>query len=172
MSLKYSPRTGETASNNDVEDGMSDQLNPRILVVDDWHDTADSLAGLFTLWGYDAEACYSGPVALEVARTYLPQVIVLDVGMPGMDGFQVALGLRQMHGLETTIIGVTGYTGEACRASARDAGFDYCLDKPVEMNALRALIGRLAPLMGDTGRLSRGTLTANAGRLRRELFAC
>ncbi len=145
-----------------------DQPNIRILVVDDWCDTADSLAALLTLWGYDAEACYDGVSALRVARQYRPHVVLLDVGMPGMDGFQVALGLRALPGLQPHIIGITGYADKACQASARDAGFDHCLVKPVEIESLRDLIGRFTRALGD--RPYRGVLTANGGRARRELF--
>src|SRR5579883_2092683 len=102
---------------------MSSRINPRVLVVDDSWDTADSLAQLLTLWGYDAEAGYGGAAALEAARTYRPDVVVLDVAMPSMDGFQVAVALRQMPGLEgITVIGLTGYGNEACQTAAREAG--------------------------------------------------
>jgi CheY-like chemotaxis protein len=144
--------------------------NPRILVVDDCRDNADSLAQLLTLWGYDAEACYGGAEALEVARTYRPDVVVLDVGMPGLDGFRVAPGLREMPGMAgTIIIGLTGYSGEACQVSARAAGFDYCLVKPVELSFLRELIGGVVLPLEEFRR--GGALTADGGRTRKELFA-
>jgi CheY-like chemotaxis protein len=150
---------------------MVDQISSRILVVDDWCDTADSLAELLTLWGYDARACYDGKTALELAPAYQPNVVVLDVGMPGMNGFQVALRLRQMHDLETTIIGVSGYTGKACQASARDAGFHQCLAKPVEMKSFRELVRRIAPLPLQVGRPMRGRLTTDGARTQRHLVA-
>jgi CheY-like chemotaxis protein len=146
-----------------------DQSNPRILVVDDWHDTADSLAAVLTLWGYDAEACYDGPEALKIARAYEPYIVLLDIGMPRMDGFQVALALRSIPGLRTTIIGISGYGGKVCQGSARDAGFDDYLVKPVEIEHLREVIERVAIPAGD--RSSCGVLTANGGRMRRMLFA-
>jgi CheY-like chemotaxis protein len=149
---------------------MSIRSNPRVLVVDDWRDAADSLAQLLTLWGYDAEACYGGVAALAVARTYRPDVVLLDVGMPGLDGFQVALGLREMPGLAgTTIVGLTGYSDEDCQISALEAGFDHCLLKPVELPRLRELIGGVVLPLGEFRR--GGALTADGGRTRREVFA-
>jgi len=149
---------------------MSSRINPRVLVVDDSWDTADSLAQLLTLWGYDAEAGYGGAAALEAARTYRPDVVVLDVAMPSMDGFQVAVALRQMPGLEgITVIGLTGYGNEACQTAAREAGFDHCLVKPAEIEVLRELIGSVAyPVEGFR---RRGALTADGGRTRRQAFA-
>jgi two-component system, sensor histidine kinase len=151
---------------------MSDRSNPRVLVVDDSCDTADSLAELLTFWGYDAEACYDGAAALEVARLYLPNVVLLDVAMPGMDGFQVALGLRKVPGLANAmIIGISGYTSAAYRVRAGDAGFDLCLVKPVEIDSFRELIGRIASPAAEAGTRRRGVITANGGRHLRNLFA-
>jgi DNA-binding response OmpR family regulator len=153
---------------------MSSEVNNRILVVDDCRDAADTLSELMTLWGYDAEACYDGLAALKVARTYRPRVVLLDVAMPGVDGFKVCLGLREITELaETTVIGITGYSEEACQISARDAGFDHCLVKPVEIQQLRGLIGRLVTPVSEsrTARPCRGVLTADGGRTHRPLFA-
>jgi DNA-binding response OmpR family regulator len=140
--------------------------NPRILVVDDWHDTADSLATILTLWGYDAEACYSGVEALKIARDYQPYIVLLDVGMPYMDGFQVARALRIMPGIQTTIIGVSGYADQARQISGREAGFDHYMVKPMQIEVLRELIQAIAVPIAE-----RGLLTANGGRVRREVFA-
>jgi CheY-like chemotaxis protein len=144
--------------------------NPRVLVVDDCRDSADCLAELLAFWGYDAEACYGGAAALEVARTYRPDVVVLDVATPGLDGFQVALGLREMQGLVgTTIVGFSGYSDEDCLISALGTEFDHCLLKPVELPRLRELLGGIVLPLVELPR--RGTLTADRGRTRKELFA-
>jgi CheY-like chemotaxis protein len=149
---------------------MANQSNPRILVVGDWRDAADGLAQLLTLWGYDAEVCH-GEAALEVARIYRPDVVLLDVGMPGGDGLQVALGLRAMPELTGAIIvGLTGYSGKDCHTSAREASFGHRLLKPMELPYLRELIGAIALPRVEAAR-PRGVLTADGGRTRRELFA-
>lgn len=102
-------------SYNEVVGSMSSLGSRRMLVVDDCTDAADSLSELLTLWGYNAEACYDRAAALETARAYRPRVVLLDVSLPGVDGFQVALGLRVMPELaETTVNWVTGYADEAC----------------------------------------------------------
>jgi two-component system CheB/CheR fusion protein len=110
-------------------------------VVDDVADSADMMTLLIRLWGYDVEACYGGVAALNVARSYRPQVVLLDIGMAGMDGFQVALGLREMSALAgTVVIGISGHAGEACRARALAAGFDHYLVKPEDPVHLRELL--------------------------------
>jgi CheY-like chemotaxis protein len=120
---------------------MKDRSNPRILVVDDWHDTADSMASLLSMWGYVTRACYDGLTALAIALDYQPHVILLDVAMPRMDGFKVAGRLRNMPELEgVAVIGITGYGSLAWQASALNAGFDYCLMKPVEIDYIKGLI--------------------------------
>lgn len=125
---------------------------PRALVVDDVADTADSMSILLRLWGYRTKVCYGGVDALEVARSYRPQVVLLDVGMPGADGFQVAVGLRAMPGLEDTVVlGVSGHTGAVCRDLGVAAGFDQYLVKPVDPLYLQGLLARVVPLGRRSG---------------------
>jgi DNA-binding response OmpR family regulator len=138
----------------------------RALVVDDVADTADSLALLLRLWGYHAQICYGGAAALEVARSYRPHVVLLDIGLPGMDGFEVALRLREMPGLEDTVlIGISGHSGESHCVHAREAGFDHYLIKPEDPVHLRMLLTRTVrstasrtpeelPLRGPTARVT------------------
>jgi CheY-like chemotaxis protein len=114
---------------------------PRVLVVDDLADEADTLATALRLWRYDAEGCPAGTLALEIARTYRPHVALLDITMPGMSGVEVARCLREEPALvNTLIIGVGGYGDKACRA--RVEGFDHYLLKPVDLDRLQELIGR------------------------------
>jgi CheY-like chemotaxis protein len=120
---------------------MPNGNDPRALVVDDVADAADILTMLLSMWGYNTKVCYGGVAALELARTHRPQVVLLDIGMPGTDGFKVARGLREMPGLEDTVlIGISGYTDEACRARALDSGFDHYLVKPEEPAHLKMLL--------------------------------
>ena len=119
-----------------------DATRPYILVVDDLPDAADSLAELITLWGYDAEPLYCGAAALEAARTRRPAAVLLDLGMPRMDGFQVALRLRGLPACGATpVVAVTGH--EALVLQAREVGIDHYLVKPVDLNLLQELLGRL-----------------------------
>jgi two-component system OmpR family response regulator len=119
---------------------------PRILVVDDLADAADGLAMLLEVWGYAAAVCYDGPAALETVRTYRPRAVLLDIGMPGMDGFQVAQHLRDQPVLaNTVIIGRSAYTEEVYRRRARQVGFDHYLVKPVDLDYLRTLLDGAAP---------------------------
>jgi DNA-binding response OmpR family regulator len=112
-----------------------------ILVVDDGVDTADSFALLFRLWGFDALACYDGESALEAARACPPQVVLLDLAMPRMDGFRLARLLREeARCSETALIAVTGLSDAASHARAREATIEHYLLKPPDLDALRALL--------------------------------
>jgi len=113
----------------------------RVLVVDDSHDTADSMAQLLGMWGHHAEACYNGPTAIQTARTFQPHVVLVDVSMPGMDGFQFARKLRsQPESQHALLIAVTGCSDEACRSRAGELGFVQYLVKPIELDTLRGLL--------------------------------
>jgi two-component system, OmpR family, response regulator len=134
---------------------MSHRRSSRILVVDNYDDVADSLALLVRLWGYDAEVCYDGPPVLEAALAYLPQIVLLDIGLPGMDGFQVARCLRnRLEFVNLVIIGISGYGHESHRLRALADGFDHYLLKPVELDELQGLLSQapgraeLVPLRG------------------------
>jgi len=114
----------------------------RILVVDDNVDAADSLATLLRLYGYQVRAAYGGASGLEAAEQHQPQVILLDIGLPGLDGYEVATRLRRHPTLAgVTLIALTGYGQEEDRRKTHDAGFDHHLVKPVDLNELTNLLG-------------------------------
>jgi signal transduction histidine kinase len=118
----------------------------RILVVDDNRDAADSLALLLRLGGHEVGVAYSGEAALEVVRMTPPEVVLLDIGLPAMDGYEVARQLRVQHGSQLLLVAISGYGQEEDRARSQEAGFDEHLVKPVDPNAVRALLaGRTAP---------------------------
>lgn len=120
---------------------MVDGIRTRILVVDDSKDTADSLAMILGVWGHHAEACYRGGVALLTARTFQPHVVLLDIAMPGMDGFQVARRLReQPESRNAVLMALTGCTDEAYRSLAWELGFSKYLLKPTDLDELRDLL--------------------------------
>ena len=117
---------------------------PHILVVDDLPDAADSLAELLALWGYDVEARYGGATALASARVRPPGVVLLDLGMPRMDGFEFVARLRELPGgAQTAVVAVSGYTTEVCRARGRELGISHYLLKPADLAFLKELLGRL-----------------------------
>jgi len=125
---------------------MTRKTRPCILVVDDLEDAADSCAMLLEMWGYTAAVCYDGATALEAAQVFRPRVVLLDIGLPHMDGFQVAQRLREQPGFgNTVIIGITGHGEAAYHRRAHLAGFDHYLLKPVDLDHLQALLGRAAP---------------------------
>jgi len=113
----------------------------RILVVDDNVDAAESLAVLLRLEGHEVRTAPNGPAALAAAQAEPPEMVVLDLGMPGMDGFEVARRLRALPGTKgTLLVAMTGWAQEDDRRRCYEAGFDGHLPKPVEWEALRQLL--------------------------------
>jgi PAS domain S-box-containing protein len=113
----------------------------RVLVVDDNMDAAQSLSFMLGRWGYDVRVTYDGPRALEEAAAGRPDVVLLDIGMPGMDGYVVARRLREVAGNEKMVlVAVTGYGQDEDRFRALQAGFDYHLVKPVEPGEFKKLL--------------------------------
>jgi CheY-like chemotaxis protein len=113
----------------------------RVLVVDDWPDTAESMAVLLRLWGHDVRIAHDGPTALAVAALYRPNVVLLDVGLPGMDGYQVARRLRNDLRLRGTfLVSLTGYGQDSDLWRSREAGCNRHLLKPVDPEVLERLL--------------------------------
>jgi PAS domain S-box-containing protein len=120
----------------------SQTLEPRsrhVLVVDDNVDAADSLAELLRLEGHVAECAYGAGDALERAATFPAEVVLLDIGLPEMDGYEVARRLRA-EGAKATLVALTGYGQAEDVQRALDAGFDAHVTKPVELAALRRIL--------------------------------
>jgi PAS domain S-box-containing protein len=112
-----------------------------ILVVDDSTDAANSLALLLRTMGHQVQLAYGGESALELARTYRPDVAVLDLAMPGMDGFELARRLRREPGFaDLLLIALTGYGQEEDRRRTREAGFNVHFVKPADPSALEAVL--------------------------------
>lgn len=135
---------------------MPNGNTPRALVVDDVADAADMLTMLLRMWGYHTRVCYGGVAALELARIHRPHIVLLDIGMPGTDGFKVARGLREMAGMEgTVLIGISGYADECYRVRALASGFDHYLIKPEDPAHLKMLLNRSVSLTPsqDSGEL-------------------
>jgi CheY-like chemotaxis protein len=116
----------------------------RILVVDDHVDAAQSLALLLRRMGHDVQVVHDGHAALEAARLNRPQLVLLDLTMPGVDGYRVVERLRADPGFARVhFIAVSGSDGEDKRRRTREAGFTEHLVKPVNMDTLRKLLERL-----------------------------
>ncbi len=118
----------------------------RVLAVDDCPDTRATLLLLLRFWGHEARAVADGPSALEAAAEFLPDVILLDIGLPGLDGFRVARRLRQLPGLgKPLLVALTGLGAAADVGRALAAGCDRHLLKPVQTELLRELLRAEAP---------------------------
>ncbi len=131
---------------SDRADAMTNTVaNPlRILVVDDNVDAADSLGMMLSLTGQEIRVAYDGSTALSLAETFRPQVYVLDLGMPGMDGCELARRLRERPGLDKgVLIALTGWGQEEDRRRSREAGFHHHMIKPVEYAPLMELLNEL-----------------------------
>jgi CheY-like chemotaxis protein len=116
----------------------------RVLVVDDNEDTASVLSEVLQALGHQARCAFDGPSALELARTWRPDLALLDIGLPGMDGYQLAVKLREMpHLHELRLIAVTGYDQPAERQREVALGFADHLVKPFSIDVLaRAVAAR------------------------------
>jgi PAS domain S-box-containing protein len=116
----------------------------RVLVTDDNRDAADSLARLLTAWGHTVRVTYDGPTAIVAARDFRPRVALLDIGLGGMTGYEVAEHLRREPGLEgTRLIALTGFGQEEDRRRSQEAGFDHHLVKPVDPEELQRLLAEV-----------------------------
>jgi CheY-like chemotaxis protein len=116
----------------------------RVLLVDDNRDAADSLGALLARLGAEVRVAHDGREALAVFESYRPGVVILDIGMPGMDGYQVARAIRgRPDGEQIPLVAVTGWGQEEDRRRVREAGFDHHLVKPADIGALRVLLGSL-----------------------------
>ncbi|HET9327882.1 MAG TPA: PAS domain S-box protein, partial [Candidatus Eisenbacteria bacterium] len=118
----------------------------RILLVDDNHDSVESLAMLLEHEGHETEVAYDGQQAVDKAQTWRPEVILLDIGLPVMNGYDACRAIRRMgNGSEFRIIALSGWGQEQDRAMAREAGFDEHLVKPVNIGALMKLLDEPEP---------------------------
>jgi CheY-like chemotaxis protein len=144
LSLVAPPGGGRSDGGEDgtIPGPRADVRHRRVLVVDDQADAARSLARLLKAWGHEVYVAHDGPAALEAARVHTPELVLLDIGLPGMDGHEVARRLRadERNGLQ--IIALTGYGQEEDRSRSREAGFDDHLVKPVDPEDLRRMLER------------------------------
>jgi CheY-like chemotaxis protein len=118
--------------------------NRRILVVDDNRDSADSLATMLNIMGNEVRAAHDGLEAVDLAATFKPEVVVMDIGLPMLNGFDAARRMRdQPGGNGMVIVALTGWGQEEDRRRSQEAGFDHHIVKPVDPFALEKLLDEL-----------------------------
>lgn len=131
-------------------DGLDGNLTPttnsklKILIADDNQDSADSLGKVLSILGYQVQTVSDGPAALMTFRQFQPDLAILDIGMPGLSGLEVAQRVRQHpDGKDVVLVALTGWGQDEIRRSSREAGFDFHLVKPVEPDELTRLLAQI-----------------------------
>jgi CheY-like chemotaxis protein len=136
-------RTGEIPEVPEAQKAEVSPTGRRILVVDDNRDAAESLQMLLELYGHEVRVAHDGEEALAAFAKDRPEVILLDIGLPRLDGFEVARRLRaDGQNRDVLLVALTGYGKHEDRAHSREAGFDHHLVKPVEPTMLMSLLAR------------------------------
>jgi len=117
----------------------------RVLVVDDNVDAADSLADLLKASGHDVRTAYTGPTAVVEAIDYNPDVMLLDIGLPGLSGYEVAKRIRQQPAIKNAVlVAMTGYGQETDRQQSQEAGFDHHLTKPADFGKVKEILATVS----------------------------
>ena len=128
----------------------------RVLIVEDYDDARDSLCLLVGLWGYSCRTAADGPSALQAATDFLPDVVLMDIGLPKMDGYKVARAMRELPGMSGAVfVAVTGYSRLPAWVGPADDIFLTYMVKPVEPDELRELLNLVS--------VQRGTPPTGAG---------
>lgn len=137
-----SPAIADPTGTTDEHPENSRQAR-RILVIEDQEDARETLCDLLGLWGFEVEAAETGPQGIERVRTFRPGVALIDIGLPGLSGYDIAEAVRGEPEIAATrLIALTGYGQEEDRRRALQAGFDEHLTKPVDPEVLRPLLSR------------------------------
>jgi two-component system OmpR family response regulator len=117
------------------------ETRQRVLLVDDNADSTEPLSLLLQSKGHETRVAVDGMAAISVADNFRPHCVVLDLGLPGMDGYEVARRLRERpYGSQLTLVALTGWAGKEVRVKAAEAGFDYHLVKPVNWEELEHIV--------------------------------
>lgn len=124
-------------------DAQRDRL--RILVVEDDPESLQMMGALLSVWGHETTLVPAGPPALEAIAQEMPDIVLLDLGLPGMDGYEVARRIRRTPrgGESVFIAAVTAYRGEEHERAAREAGFNRYITKPVDIETLRQVLAQI-----------------------------
>jgi CheY-like chemotaxis protein len=127
-----------------IGDSKDHPKSLRVLVADDNKDGANALGYLLESWGYDVRVVYDGQAALKLAQTHPLDVALIDLGLPAMDGYQVAVHLRRRPELKSLkLIAVTGFEWANARQRSEEYGFNDHLVKPIDLDQLRALMTQI-----------------------------
>jgi CheY-like chemotaxis protein/two-component sensor histidine kinase len=144
--LPAPPAVAPPAPINGTASLLDNSPRRRVLIVDDNADGADSLAMLLRLAGHEVAVCNESTGALATAETFQPQVVLLDIGLPGLDGYEVARQLRARPKLKNVLlVALTGYGRDEDIRRSLEAGFDHHLVKPADPEALTGLFAQLSP---------------------------
>lgn len=130
---------------------VANRVMSRVLIVDDNADLAEATSMMLRICGFSTTTAYNGRRALEKARTFNPEIVLLDIGLPDMDGYELAKRIRStVWGKNAILIAVTGWGQEEDRQRAFAAGFDRHLIKPVTGTALEAVLQSVSNRSADT----------------------
>ena len=144
--LKAPPRVTDVGRSHGHEGGLSNESENRILIVDDNRDAAAALSTLLTITGHETHVVHDGPSAVEASDTHRPEVILLDIGLPQLNGYEVCRRVRaQAWGKDMAIIALTGWGQAEDRRRSHEVGFDGHIVKPVDYEALMRLLRSLPP---------------------------
>ena len=133
--------TSHTPPGNPLEPSLGGGEMQRALVVDDNQDGAEMLAVALGMKGYDTRVAHDASTALSVAAAFSPHIAFLDIGLPAMDGYELASHLRKLPGLAGVhLVAVTGYGQDSDRQKVREAGFHYHIVKPIDLDLLDAAV--------------------------------
>ena len=129
-------------------------MSERILVVDDHRDSADSLVKLISALGYEAKAVYGGLEAVQQAKEFAPDMALIDIGMPGLDGYETVSRIRQQRASgHVILVAVTGRSEAEDKRRAYESGFDLHVAKPMTEQKLAELLALLDPSAASQQRL-------------------
>jgi CheY-like chemotaxis protein len=143
--MRQQTRRGEAPAGGDAGAGREGERALLILVIEDNADAAEALRDLLELFGHRAEIAHSGPDGVAAARRLRPDLVLCDLGLPGMNGLEVARALRgEPPTRHARLVALTGYSGDDDRARTREAGFDLHLVKPIDPEELRRLLAEWA----------------------------
>jgi PAS domain S-box-containing protein len=146
--IRLAAAQGELPASGDDEPQDESEVGLRVLVVDDNRDSADSATDVLRLLGNKVRSAYDGKAGVEVARKFRPQVVLLDLAMPGLDGYQARQLLHEAGLDDVFYVAMTGFGNEEDKRRTRAAGFDAHLTKPVELDALITLLNQARQRLG------------------------
>jgi CheY-like chemotaxis protein len=154
VTLRLAPTSDQRTAPHSVQDTVFGELQSRrVLVADDNEDAANTLASLLQLMGSEVRIAHDGNEALAAADLFRPEIVLLDIGMPGLTGHDVCRRIRAAEwGRSIVIAALTGWGQEADRRKSREAGFDHHLVKPVEVEALHRILSAPLPRSSRVGR--------------------